>query len=227
MATESKGFELRKLADEFKPNEIEWRIQRSGSRDGKPWAKVVAYITNRAIMDRLDNICGPGNWKNEFTRWGEHGVLCGISIYVNSEWVTKWDGAEETSIEAVKGGFSASMKRAAVQWGMGRYLYEWDESWAVFNEKGKYSAKIDGQYHKWNPPGKQPESGQSLSAQYLAAFNKAHDDIIIDDDEKVACQEYLNKYKKNDEAMRKGILHLNERRKEEEDRMLKAMEVKK
>jgi len=44
--------------------------------------------------------------------------------------VTKWDGADNTDIESVKGGLSDSMKRAAVQWGMGRYLYALDEGWA-------------------------------------------------------------------------------------------------
>lgn len=44
--------------------------------------------------------------------------------------VTKWDGAENTDVEAVKGGLSDSMKRAAVQWGIGRYLYQLEEGWA-------------------------------------------------------------------------------------------------
>ncbi len=36
----------------------------------------------------------------------------------DSEWVTKWDAAENTQVEAVKGGRSGAMKRAAVQWGV-------------------------------------------------------------------------------------------------------------
>jgi hypothetical protein len=69
-------------------------------------------------------------------------------------WVTKWDGAEETDSESIKGGLSAAMKRAAVQWGIGRYLYDLPEGWAAFpaNGKGPYSAKIEGTYYKWAPP---------------------------------------------------------------------------
>ena len=44
--------------------------------------------------------------------------LCGIAIFFEGRgFITKWDGAEDSDIEAVKGGLSDSMKRAAVQWG--------------------------------------------------------------------------------------------------------------
>ncbi len=114
----------------FAANEVEWRAQRCGVSNGKPWAMVLCYLTNRAIMNRLDAVAGIANWKNEFVKWGEKSTLCGISIRIGGEWVTKWDGAAETDIEAVKGGFSDSMKRAAVQWGMGRYLYNLTENFA-------------------------------------------------------------------------------------------------
>ncbi|QEJ60418.1 hypothetical protein FYA01_23630 [Salmonella enterica subsp. enterica serovar Bredeney] len=46
---------------------IEWRIQQSGkTRDGKVWAMVLAYVTNRAIMKRLDDVCGKAGWRNEY-----------------------------------------------------------------------------------------------------------------------------------------------------------------
>ena len=147
-----------RLTAPFKASDVEWRIARSGIKDGKPWGMCLAYITNRAIMDRLDEVVGPGAWRNEYQRWGDKGVLCGLSIRGGFEgldvvhsWVTKWDGAEETDIESVKGGLSAAMKRAAVQWGIGRYLYDLEEGWAVFGS-GPYSAKIDGSFYRWAPP---------------------------------------------------------------------------
>lgn len=58
---------LNKLKDPFPSDDIEWRVQSSGKKDGGTlWAMVLAYVTNRAIMERLDDVCGPGNWKNEF-----------------------------------------------------------------------------------------------------------------------------------------------------------------
>jgi hypothetical protein len=144
--------DYKKLSEPFAPYDIEWRIQSSGKRNGKPWGMCLAYVTNRAIMDRLDSVVGPENWRNEFTPGPEGGVMCGISVRRGDEWVTKWDGAENTDIEAVKGGLSSAMKRAAVQWGIGRYLYNLTTGWARFTEDGQYSAKIDGEYHKWSPP---------------------------------------------------------------------------
>lgn len=45
---------------------------------------------------------------------------------IPGDWLTKWDGSDDTNIEATKGGLSGAMKRAAVQWGIGRYLYSLD-----------------------------------------------------------------------------------------------------
>lgn len=162
--------DLKLLKEPFKPEDIEWRVQRSGITKGKPWAFVLAYVTNRAIMDRLDEVCGPENWENKYKDAPGGGILCGISIKVPSsqpiirdnedkttdhyyhEWITKYDGAEQTNIEAVKGGLSSAMKRAAVQWAIGRYLYHLEAEFAIFNTNGKYSAKIDENWYKWDPP---------------------------------------------------------------------------
>lgn len=151
--------DLGRLKEPFPEADIEWRIQRSGIKNGKPWALVLAYITNRAIQDRLDDVCGPDSWQNEYrpAPLGE-GVLCGIGIKLESGWVWKWDGAENTQFEAVKGGLSGSMKRAAVQWGIGRYLYNLEAGFANFDENGRYRDKIKDDstgketWYKWNPP---------------------------------------------------------------------------
>jgi hypothetical protein len=96
---------------------------------------------------------GPGNWKNEFRPGPDGGVMCGLSVRVGDEWVTKWDGAENTDVEGVKGGLSSAMKRAAVQWGVGRYLYGLDESFAQVSENGSLRGKTkDGKPFKWDPP---------------------------------------------------------------------------
>lgn len=129
--------QLEALQSPFKPSDIEWRVQRAMSTQRGNKAVVLAYVTNRAIMNRLDEVFGVGGWKNEYKEWRDKGVLCGISVKIDGEWVTKWDGAEETNIEATKGGFSGSMKRAAVQLGIGRYLYNLDEVWVDVKDKGQ------------------------------------------------------------------------------------------
>lgn len=125
---ENKRIDTKKLQAPFGKEDIEWRVQQAGSTNqAKLWAIVVPYITNRAIQQRLDDVCSIDGWRNEYTSTpNDKGTLCGISIRLNGEWITKYDGAEDTDIEAVKGGLSSSMKRAAVQWGIGRYLYKYE-----------------------------------------------------------------------------------------------------
>ena len=136
--------DLRRLQDFFHPDDVDWKPIVVSKKTGK--ALAAAYITNRAIMDRLDEVCGPGNWKNEYQEGPAGGVICGLSIRVptpegGSEWVTKWDGAENTDVEAVKGGLSSSMRRAAVQWGVGRYLYRIQSQWIPVDQNGRFSQR--------------------------------------------------------------------------------------
>lgn len=149
---------LKELAAPFPASDVEWRIQSSGVKGDAVWARCLAYITSRAVMQRLDDVCGPERWKNEYRDGANGAVLCGISIKCISvhgepEWITKWDGAENTDVEAVKGGLSGAMKRAAVQWGIGRYLYDLEEGFAKVSESGAHYAKTkDNKAFKWDPP---------------------------------------------------------------------------
>ncbi len=126
--------DLTKLTEPFPPDDIEWRVARAGPGGNGIFCLVIPYITARAISSRLDAVCGPGDWRNEEPRVidvnGKVAFAGGISIRINSEWVTKWDVAEPTNIEPAKGGFSGAMKRAGAQWGIGRYLYYLDEVFA-------------------------------------------------------------------------------------------------
>jgi len=122
---------LKQLQEPFDPMDIEWRIQQAGESNGKKWAMVLAYITNRAIMERLDEVFGVGGWQNEYQPLPDGGIICGIKAKVNDEWIVKYDGADKTAIEATKGGLSNAMKRAGVQWGIGRYLYRLDTTFVT------------------------------------------------------------------------------------------------
>lgn len=116
-----------KLAAPFAPEHVDWRIQSSGFKNDKVWAIAIAYIDNRAIQQRLDEAVGVGNWQDRYEQI-EGGFLCGIGIKFDGEWVWKWDGADRSDIEAIKGGLSGAEKRAAVKWGIGRYLYDLKET---------------------------------------------------------------------------------------------------
>lgn len=127
--------DLKKLAEPFPAEDIEWRIGMSGVKnDGSPWAKALAYITARAIHDRLDNVCGPDKWQ---LRYIEHlgATVCEIGISCGEGWVWKSGGSDQTQFEAFKGGLSGAEKRAGVPWGIGRYLYKLTETWVKTSPK--------------------------------------------------------------------------------------------
>ena len=146
------------LRKPFAPEDLEWRLQQTFEEKMRGIA--VPYVTNRAIQNRLDEVVGPENWYNDYKPW--HGAgkkeaqLCGIAIYFEGRgFITKWDGAEDSDIEPVKGGLSDSMKRAAVQWGIGRVLYNMDTVWVNIEKRGKTHVikeserpKLDNEYLK-------------------------------------------------------------------------------
>jgi hypothetical protein len=145
----------------FDASEIEWRVGSSGLKQGGVWARVFAYVTNRAIQNRLDDILGPAGWSNEFKPGPNGGVICGLAIRCEEHgagmyWLTKWDGADARDFEPVKSALSDSMKRAACQWGIGRYLYELESGFADVVEKGTWGAQYaktqDGTQFYWLPP---------------------------------------------------------------------------
>ena len=89
------------------------------------------------------------------------GFNMGISIRVNGEWMERWDGADVTDFEPYKGGISSAWKRAAVPWGIGRYLYDFGNSYADFRnpraKNSKLGQKISGNWYNWLPPEIKPE----------------------------------------------------------------------
>lgn len=125
------------LSKPFPPEDIEWRVGNI-SRDGSK-CSLLAYITSRAVMDRLDAVVGPENWKDEYhpSPLG-NGYECRLSIRMgDGSWITKVDGAEPTQIESIKGAYSDSLKRAAVKWGIGRYLYRLPLNFVPLKDKGE------------------------------------------------------------------------------------------
>jgi hypothetical protein len=123
------------LSEPFHPDDIEWRA--GATNNDKTKALALAYITSRAVMDRLDEVVGPENWRDEYASGPDGGVICGLTLRINGEWITKWDGAENTEFEAIKGGLSDAFKRAGYKWGIGRYLYKLDKQWVFCDVHGK------------------------------------------------------------------------------------------
>lgn len=99
----------------------QWRVQ-SFSKN-KPSGQCVAYIDARDVMNLLDEVIGAENWQDDYKLVDEK-LLAGIGIWNGTQWVWKWDTGTESNMEAEKGQMSDAFKRAAVKWGIGRFLYD-------------------------------------------------------------------------------------------------------
>lgn len=133
------------LSAPFPADAVHWRAQSVSNRTEGASALALAYIDARDVMDRLDAAVGPENWQDSYEETPKGRLICTLSIRINGEWISKSDGAGNTDVEGDKGAISDALKRAAVKWGIGRYLYDLKDVWAPceLNQNGKWK--------KWLP----------------------------------------------------------------------------
>lgn len=125
---------LYQLALPFDPQKVHFRVGSTNKDKTKGLA--LAYIDARDVMERLDSVVGAENWSDAYP-YANGKTCCVISLYLNGQWVAKSDGAGDTDYEGAKGAFSDSFKRAAVKWGIGRYLYGLGNAWVEIEARGK------------------------------------------------------------------------------------------
>lgn len=124
------------LCAPFPVDFIEWRIGSTNADKTKGMA--LCYVDARAVMDRLDSICGPEGWQCNYSAGVGGSIICNIGIEMpNAGWLWKADGAGATDVEGDKGALSDAFKRAAVRWGVGRYLYDLKSPWVAIQPRGK------------------------------------------------------------------------------------------
>src|SRR5579859_8060651 len=125
------------LREPFDPRDVDFRVQgRANEATGR--AQVVAYIDARAVQDRLDTVVGPGNWSFDWQPVvmdkGEVMVAKGV---LTIHGVAKADAGSASNFEQSLGAVSHCFKRAAVHWGIGRYLYGIPQAWVQVEKGGR------------------------------------------------------------------------------------------
>jgi Rad52/22 family double-strand break repair protein len=109
---------FRALSAQFGPGEVKARSQAG---------RQFSYVTARTIMNRLDEVLGPENWWDEYAPL-EKSVICRLTIRLpDGTIVTKVDAGGMAGMSDAgdddKSGYSDAFKRAAVKFGVSRYLY--------------------------------------------------------------------------------------------------------
>jgi hypothetical protein len=167
---------ISKLRAPFPADRIEWRIQSCGEKsDGSVWARCLAYIDNRAAMERLDEVYGEGwSHREEFKQIGNSAV-CTVAITIagGGEFQRTVTGSCEVElnkaddIDPFKSAASGAMKRAVVNLGIGRFLYELPEAWAIIHDGGKHQGKTkSGTKFRWDAPSIDGSTAQSMAQSY-------------------------------------------------------------
>lgn len=159
--------QIEALARPFGANEIEWRVGQAGKGARGPWVKPLAYLTSRAVMERLDEVFGVGGWSNTIREVnlgeisdekGRATPLRGIVCTLHAGGAEHEDVAECSDIEPLKGAASGALKRVAVHFGIGRYLYYLEGGFGTVTPNGKFrhcgKDRKTGEAldFRWNPP---------------------------------------------------------------------------
>jgi hypothetical protein len=131
----------RALSAPFDVSEVKFKPQAiKGNR-----ALALAYVDVRAIMDRLDHVLGVENWQDRYQLLPDSSVMCQLRLKIGDRWITKADvggpSEQPDGGDRLKAAFSDALKRAAVKFGIGRYLYRLPQQWADYDpQKRQFSS---------------------------------------------------------------------------------------
>lgn len=153
------------LSAPFNGASVSWRV--GSTTQDKKRGMALAFIDARDVMDRLDAVCGPAGWQCDYPH-ANGKTVCRIGIKVGDEWVWKADGAGDTDVEAEKGALSDAFKRAAVRWGIGRYLYDLESPWVELEPAGRSYKIKDSEMKRLHailgrPPSRAPSPADDMT----------------------------------------------------------------
>ena len=121
------------LKKPFDVKRVHWRVGATNKE--KTSCIALAYIDARDVMLRLDDVVGFDKWQCRYPMSDSGLLICDVGLYLNDAWMWKSNGAGDTQVEAEKGKCSDAFKRAAVLWGVGRYLYTLKNTWVNYDSK--------------------------------------------------------------------------------------------
>jgi len=121
------------LADPFPATVVKWKPQQV--KNGR--ALAVAFLDARIVMDRLDAVVGANGWQDDYSVLPDGSVVCRLSVRLAGEWITKTDVGSTSDQpdggDRMKSAFSDALKRAAVKFGVGRYIYKLPMTWVDYD----------------------------------------------------------------------------------------------
>ncbi len=121
------------LSAPFEPGEVKFKPQMVKQNR----ALAMAYIDARCVQDRLDDVLGVENWQDLYELLPDGSVMCRLKLRLGRRWITKTDvgspSEQPDGGDRLKAAFSDALKRAAVKFGVGRYLYRLPAAWVDYD----------------------------------------------------------------------------------------------
>ncbi|AWM38547.1 hypothetical protein C1280_17215 [Gemmata obscuriglobus] len=125
------------LADPFEPRDVKFKPQMVKNNR----CLAMAYVDARLIQDRLDDVLGVEHWEDVYEILPDGSVMCKLRCKIGDNWITKTDvgsPSEQPDLgDRLKAAFSDALKRAAVKFGIGRYLYRLSAAWVDYDSVKK------------------------------------------------------------------------------------------
>jgi hypothetical protein len=138
-------------------------------------ALALAYVDVRSIMDRLDAVVEVENWQDHYELVPDNSVICRLGVRLGKRWITKTDvgspSEQPDGGDRLKAAFSDALKRAAVKFGIGRYLYRLPQQWADYDSTRKQFASTP-RLPAWATRSEEPRDMDPGSKQGLPASGR-------------------------------------------------------
>lgn len=123
---------------------LKWKLQAKYGDAGQGKVQkgiVVAFIDARDVSERLDNVCGL-EWHAEYSMLEGTGILtveCALTVLGTTRHDIGTVDLGKAKVDkemAVKAAYSDALKRAAVQFGVGRFVYRLPKVEAQLEQRG-------------------------------------------------------------------------------------------
>jgi hypothetical protein len=171
-------------------------------------ALALAYVDARVIQDRLDDVLGVAGWQDDYECLADGSVVCRLRLRLGDTWVTKVDvggpSEQPDGGDRLKAAFSDALKRAAVKFGVGRYLYRLPSQWVDYDPQkrqfvrppslpasalpGKEQSASPAPCEAAPPSGPAPRKAAARSAHNLPANGAEFQCRLYDYDARLAAQ---------------------------------------
>jgi hypothetical protein len=159
------------LAAPFEPHEVRfmpWAVR--GTR-----ALALPYVDVRVVEDRLDRVLGAAGWQDAYRFVGGGLVLCRLRCFLGGRWLARSDvgcgGGQGREGDRYKAAVGDALRRAAVKFGVGRYLYRLPRQWVDFDPQTQRFLRPPGLPASAPLPGASPAGSSSQGVGAGAAVH--------------------------------------------------------